>query len=965
MRSLQTKLLLYYIPLMTLSAVALLIVQEMHSYAQQHAALVENLNQTADVQQQALAVGLWEYDREATRRLVEETGKLPFIHGVRVFDAFGEEVARAGDGSTPEDPALFVVRPIVHKDQFTEERVGRLILSAHDRVVRAAIKHNLKTQALLVAVMMLVLISVTWVVTRRLILEPLQQLRESIQEVDRRNRWHPVRWESRDEIGQVVSAYNALQESRIRMERQLKEQAEAIEEERNRFQLAVDGTNDGLWDWNMQTNRMVYSPRLATMLGYQAGELPETLEAWSELIHPDDLEEVWRVTNDYLATRGKGTYQNTLRMRTKLGQWRWITARGKALFDHAGKPVRFVGFNTDIENRKKTEDSLRKLSRAVEQSHGTILITDLEPRIEFVNPAFTRITGYQPEEALGHNPSILKSGMHDAAFYRDMWDTLLAGEVWTGELLNRSKEGRLFWEYSTISPVKNEEGEITHYVAIKEDITSRKEAEEELIAAKKAAESANHAKSAFLANMSHELRTPLNAISGFAQLLKHSPKMPDELQDHVNRILRGGDYLLTLINDILDLSKVEVGRIELHPENLDLFNFLREINEMIQLRAEQKGILFHYRAAPSLPSQIQADPKRLRQILLNLLGNAVKFTDQGEVTLDARYQQGLLMLDVRDTGPGISQQDLARIFEPFVQSGDNKYRSQGTGLGLSITRGIVELMEGDIQVHSDPGGGAHFQLRLPLEKSDERLSNDPGTDTENRPNPEDLAGYRLTRPLASGEADRPLRLMVVDDIASNRIMLTYFLEPLGFEVEEASDGEACVRQALKFLPDLVLMDMRMPGLNGLETMNALHAIPAMRDLPVVIVSASVFHEDSASALQQGATAYLHKPVELGKLLATLKALLPIEWELVQRHSDTGLHQTEAAQQYPVEWLKEMAQAIAMGNAKQLRNLLEQLKQQGIFVPAILRTWVDSFDYDHLLAWIEQQLPADDERPLGQ
>jgi PAS domain S-box-containing protein len=678
------------------------------------------------------------------------------------------------------------------------------------------------------------------------------------------------------------------------------------------------------------------------------------------MVHPDDREAAWQVMHDYFATRGAGTYENTLRLRTKQGQWRWITSRGKALFDRDGNPTRFVGFNTDIEHRKKTEDSLRKLSRAVEQSHGTILITDLEPRIEFVNPAFTRITGYQPSEVIGRNPSLLKSGHHDEAFYQDMWQTLCAGEEWSGEILNRAKDGTLFWEYCIISPVRDEEGKITHYVAIKENISSRKEAEQQLIDAKKAAEAANLAKSAFLANMSHELRTPLNAISGFAQLLLNAPQLPEEQRDHVRRIVRGGDYLLTLINDILDLSKIEVGRIELHPENLDLANFFRDVAEMIQLRAEQKGLTFEYQGDASLPGRVQADPKRLRQVLLNLLGNATKFTDSGFVRLTAQYQSDQLVLVIEDSGPGISPQDMPRIFDPFVQTGEDQYKSQGTGLGLSITHRIVKLMEGTIKADSKLGQGTRFEVRLPLEKSYQSLQRNHKEAASGGLNAEQISGYRRIPAAEQDQPDpsegepEPLRLMVVDDIPSNRVMLTYFLQPLGFEVVEADDGETCLKMAPEFEPDLVFMDMRMPGLNGLQTMAKLRAMPMFRELPVVIVSASVFHQDQATAIDQGATAYLHKPVDLTSLLTTLKQYLPIEWVLAKPEAEQTPQQQATPSRYPPQWLAELQQALSMGNGKRLRTLLEERKKSGEFVPAILFAWVDGYDHHQIQEWLAQQ-----------
>ncbi len=481
-------------------------------------------------------------------------------------------------------------------------------------------------------------------------------------------------------------------------------------------------------------------------------------------------------------------------------------------------------------------------------------------------------------------------------------------------------------------------------------IVSRRRTEIALDRAREAAEAANHAKSAFLANMSHELRTPLNAILGFSQVLLQSPGIDADAREQVQKIRRGGDYLLTLINDILDLSKIEAGRIELFPEEIPLAGFLSDATQMLQYRAEQKGVRFHYQPAPDLPSVIRTDPKRLRQVLLNLLGNAVKFTEQGQIILRIDYRDGILRLEVEDSGPGIAEDQLERIFQPFEQTGASHYQSEGTGLGLAITRRIAERMGGTVSVRSEAGKGSCFILEAPMEAGFRQPAR-PSSEAHAQA-PREITGYRVT----ALEQETPLRLMVVDDIADNRQLLAHLLSRYGFRVAEAESGEACLAQAPEFRPHLVLMDMRMPGRDGLETMHALHQMAGMEELPVIIVSASVFHEDRDAALAKGVADYINKPVELPELAQALARQLPLEWVYAAQSCPSGEQSAaseDAEADYPLAWLEALKAALTLGDTRGLRQLLANREAQGEIVPQTLRDWLDGYQYERILEWIEQ------------
>ncbi|MEO5366748.1 MAG: response regulator [Magnetococcus sp. WYHC-3] len=376
-------------------------------------------------------------------------------------------------------------------------------------------------------------------------------------------------------------------------------------------------------------------------------------------------------------------------------------------------------FARDISARVATEKHLRLLSQAVESSPLSIVITDREGAIQYVNPKFSEITGYGPEEVVGRNPRLLQSGQTPRETYLGMWAQLTQAMEWRGEFLNRRKDGTLYWESVRISPVRTGGDEVTHYVAVKEDITTHKAFLSQLEQARRQADEANRTKSDFLATMSHEIRTPMNAILGMAEILEGT-ELSDEQRQYLTVSRTSGENLLQIINDILDISKVEAGRMELSETTFHLPRMLRESAEVIRFRAQEKGLMLIVHVDDSVPVWCRGDAARLRQILINFLGNAAKFTDQGCIALlasarprdDGRQD---VVLRVLDTGIGIPETELQRIFDPFLQvESTHTRRHGGTGLGLAICKRLSHLMEGTLAVRSQPGQGSVFSLTLPL-----------------------------------------------------------------------------------------------------------------------------------------------------------------------------------------------------------------------------------------------------------
>jgi signal transduction histidine kinase len=408
------------------------------------------------------------------------------------------------------------------------------------------------------------------------------------------------------------------------------------------------------------------------------------------------------------------------------------------------------------------------------------------------------------------------------------------------------------------------------------EIAERQLIEKELRQAKEAAEAANHAKSTFLATMSHELRTPLNGILGYAQILKSDNTLTREQHKGINVIERSGEYLLTLLNDILDLAKIEAGKIELNQNDFYLTSLVESVIEMVRIRAEHKNLFFHYQpfnfsknVPETLPMRVTGDEKGLRQIIVNLIGNAIKFTDKGGITVKVGPIDNQFRFQVEDTGVGIAAEQLEMIFNPFQQVGEKDRQTQGTGLGLSISRRLVEMMGGQLNVTSQLGRGSvfWFDLALPIVKgfSDETISTEK----------QQVIGIRGNQPT----------LLIVDDQPSNRSVLVHLLAPLGFNIIEADDGEQALAKAIESKPDAIITDLLMPKIDGFELIRQIRQSAELKDKVVIATSASVFEPYCQKSLALGSNDFLAKPIKTERLFEQLQRHLAIEWLYEETQSE--------------------------------------------------------------------------------
>lgn len=816
-----------------------------------------------------------------------------------------------------------------------------------------------------------------------------------------------------------------------------KEAEAALKESEERFYLAVSGTNDGIWDWDLRTNQVYYSPVWMEILGYKENELAPLFSTWSNNVHPQDLPQAAKAIQDHI--QGKtSVLQATYRMKHKDGYWLWIETKGKCIRYLSGKAYRVSGTITNITQRKQAEAALREsaerekaLSQVIQNMRKTLEIetifstTTQELRqaincdrvaiyrfhedwsgefvAESVGSAWKSILNIHQEDeiirtkALATDTCIVNQINSNNTVVRDTYlqetqggayrkgasylcvpNIYVAGfpdcyiellecfqakayiivPIWSGDRLwgllaaYQNSQPRK-WTVAEINVVLQIGNQLGVALQQAELLAQTQRQSTELKRAKDAADAANRAKSEFLANMSHELRTPLNAILGFTQVMTRNRNLSTDQRQQLEIINRAGEHLLDLINDVLEMTKIETRQMTLHNNTFDLTRLLSNLEEMLKLKAQSKGLQLIVESDPQLPSYIEADERKLRQVLLNILGNAIKFTPTGSVTLRIRRQEPLesdssvtrLLFEISDTGPGIAPDELHLLFQSFAQTATGRRSQQGTGLGLSISQKFVQLMGGTIQVHSVPGN-CTFYFDIPVTLA-------AIADT-----PEKL----FTQKVISLAANQPeYRILVAEDRPESRLLLVTLLSSLGFAVREAENGQEAVDCCQVWQPHLVWMDMRMPVMDGYQATRTIKATGQEPPPKIIALTASVFADEQQTILAAGCDDFLCKPFKEEELLDKIRQHLGVVYRYQSSQDIPSSSETTAKslvkldelkpehlQRIPMNWVQQLHYAAASGSDELIFEIIRQIPPEHSQVAITLTDLALDFQFQRIL-----------------
>jgi PAS domain S-box-containing protein len=628
-------------------------------------------------------------------------------------------------------------------------------------------------------------------------------------------------------------------------ERKLAE--ELLRESEEKYRGLVENSPDGIITYVKEKVTYVNAEALRIVGASSAEQIVG--KSVLEFVHPDCLESVIQRMKDVLISDNASQIVEE-KLLSLTGET--IYAELKAiptLFEHQNAVQVIIH---DISERKRTQEKIKQLSQAVEQSPVAIVITNTLGIIEYVNPKFIETTGYSYEELIGKNPRILKSGHTSQEEYKHLWNTLSSGNEWFGEFHNMKKDGTLYWESASISPILNSQGITTHYIAIKEDITDRKLIEQQLIKAKEKAEESDRLKLAFLANMSHEIRTPMNGILGFTELLKDKSLTADIQQDYIKIIEKSGKRMLNIINDIINISKVESGQIEVTTSETNVNEQIEYLHTFFKPEASHKNIdLRLTKELDSIHNFIRTDREKLYAILTNLIKNALKFTNEGYIEFGCEKKGDYLEFFVKDSGLGISDSQKKIIFERFRQANDVIGRThEGSGLGLAISKAYVEMLGGKIWVESQEGIGSTFYFTLPYQ-------------SDYIPEEKNIVKNTITIENEENKIN-DLKVLIVEDDAISKLLITIAVKPFSNEILKVSTGYEAV-EACRNNPDidLVMMDINMPEMGGYEATK--HIRIFNKDLVIIAQTANGMQSDHDEAIASGCTDYISKPINIGSL----------------------------------------------------------------------------------------------------
>jgi len=637
---------------------------------------------------------------------------------------------------------------------------------------------------------------------------------------------------------------------------------EALRKSEERFILAMRASSDGLFDWNLETNEIYYSPAWKKMLGYEDHELPNDFSIWENFTDSEDVKKSWELQNK-LVSREIERFVVEFKMKHKNGHWVDILSRAEANFNDKGQAVRVVGTHTDITERKRTEEALRasedRYRMIFDQQFQFMAILQPDGTLESINSLPLEVQGFTKEDGLGRL-------FWETPAWRDLpeWRPIIRNQVERAKMIEdvllvedvyQKADGSIAFAEAAYKAIRDSDGNIRFILVQASDITDRKHAEDALLAAKEQAEAANRAKSEFLANMSHEIRTPLNGIMGMLQLLE-TTTLDEEQRQFCSLGIQSTNRLTTLLSDILDLSRVEASMMLIRSKRFNLHSALTQTLDLFEPVAVQTGVAITRHLDPGLPIWVVGDSIRLQQVLTNLIGNAFKFTKTGHVHVEAyalpsRSNDTLrVFFAIEDTGCGIADEELGNLFQPFTQVSQGYTRNhQGAGLGLTISKQLVSLMGGNMAVESEEGVGTTFAFCM-------TFSN------EVRPHDDEAALESRTTPPVS------LRILLAEDDETTAFSVSKLLEKSGHSVTVAHNGQEALEMHAANDFDLILMDVSMPVMDGIEACQRIRGSrnSHKRDIPIIALTAYAMAGDKEKFLAAGMSGYVAKPVNMESLM---------------------------------------------------------------------------------------------------
>ncbi len=707
----------------------------------------------------------------------------------------------------------------------------------------------------------------------------------------------------------------------------------------------------GSWEHDLIAKKTIWTEELYRIHGRDLSLPPPTgEELLNRIIYPEDLPFYrQQLLQKYLQGQ---PFECDFRIIRADGDIRWVAAKGEPIFNSQGQIVRYVGILMDISDRKQAEEKLRQseaTNRALVQAIPDLLIRIHRDGtyLDVFYGGNVRVFNLDKAQIHKHIQDVLPLGTAEELM-QAIAQVLETQQIRIDErqvVFNQKN----YYEETRIVPCGEDE-----VLVIVRDVSDRKQVELELQQAKEAAEAANRAKSTFLSSMSHELRTPLNAILGFAQLLNRDNSLTTEQRGYIETINRNGQHLLELINDVLEVSKIEANQVALHEDNFDLYQLLDNVEEVFRLKAIAKNLTLTFERSPAVPHYIHTDESKLRQVLINLLSNAVKFTFAGSVNLcvtleDLKSESGqlpksyTLRFEITDTGTGISGEELAQLFKSFSQTRSGRQAGEGTGLGLVISRRFVELMRGEIGVNSTPEQGSTFWFTIQAES---------------------VNSDRLLLPLPSRkvlglEPDQPTyRILVVEDQPENAEFLKQLLSIVGFEVQHAANGREGIILWETWKPHLILMDMRMPIMDGYAATAAIKATPQGQKTAIVAATGSAFEEDRARILAIGCDDFIRKPFQENILFAKISYHLGVRYRYEEARISSNLSSDqinsfclspEALRVMPSSWIMELNEAASECNEPAVFQLLNQISTEYENLAIALKQLATDFRFEEIAA----------------